>query len=111
MFRLVDEKTHRWFPVEVETFNDEGRKLKTTFDGQFEVITQDEVDELVRNLDNRTPAEVVRPYFAGFRKVEDAEGNAVPSTPENASRLLNVAGVARAVWRAFLRAHGIESKN
>lgn len=111
MFRLVDEKTHRWFPVEVDVFNDEGRKRKTTFDGQFEVLPQDEIDELVKNLDNKTPAEVVRPFFAGFRKVEDAEGNAVPSTPENVQRLLNVAGVARAVWQAFLRAHGIEAKS
>lgn len=107
----IQKKTHRWFPVEVDVPTDEGRKRKQTFDAQFEVVQQSEIDKLIRSLEGKTPTEAVEPYFVSFRRVEDEDGAVLEPNAENRHALLEVPGVARALWNAFLRSNGIEAKS
>lgn len=109
MFILDDSKKTRWFPVEVEVFNDEGRKRTFPFDGEFAATTQDEVNETIKS--GLTDIEIAERKLVGWRKIQTPDGSQLEVTDENRRRLVLQPGVARAIVKAWMKSVGIEAKN
>ncbi len=120
MFILEDEKKSRWFPVEVELFDDNGRKRTFTFDGELECADQVEVNEFLERAkdaasgsrrETESDVELARRRLLAWKKIQRPDGAELPFTEDNKERLIRQPGVARGITRAWLRAHGIELKN
>lgn len=109
MFRL-DEKTHRWFPVDVELFDDDGRKRTFSFDAEFEQMEQSDINKLLK--DGGLPdVELADRFMTAFRKVEGPKGEVLEANADNKRRLIERPGVARAIARAWMKQNGIEGKS
>lgn len=108
MFKLNGSKT-RFFPVEVITKNDEGRERKFTFDGEFKVLNQDEVEDLIKagSAEVVKDVTIVAAVFTGWRKVQDAGGEDLTVNDSNRELLLNEVGVRGAIVRAWMKMVGL----
>lgn len=115
---ILDEKKSRWFPVEVELHNDEGRKRTFTFDAEFEVVDQSEINTYLEALQSSVEAgrviekdvDLADRRMVGWRHVQLPDGQPLPVTPENRRRLIEQPGVARGIVRAWMKSVGIEGK-
>lgn len=109
MFILDDTKKTRWFPVEVEVFNDEGRKRTFPFDGEFETTTQDEVNDFLNRC--MKDVEIADQKLVGWRNIQTPDGGQLEVNAENRRRLIQQPGVARAIVKAWMKSVGIEAKS
>lgn len=115
---IVQPKKARWFPVEVEMYDDNGRKRTFSFDAQLETIDQSEFNEYLNAVRAASQSEEILitdldladKRLLGWRKVGLPDGTELEVTPENKNTLLEIPGVARGVARAWHKLHGFEGK-
>lgn len=109
MFKLEDRNT-RFYPVEVPMKDDEGRERKFKFDGEFNILTQDEAEELlkVNSTEVVRDAVICDRVFAGWRKVQGPDDRDLAINDENKTKLLNVLGMRGAIVRAWMKSAGLE---
>lgn len=112
MFKLKQSDTFTW-PVEVKLAGDGGKFEKHTFDAEFKRVSQPRIDEIAlavgRNeMGDRQVCEEVVVGWSGITE----DGEAVPFSPTNLGRILDLPGVARAISATFVAAHtGAAAKN
>lgn len=95
-----------YWPVVVSTAVDGGRFEKQEFEALFPRMKVSEVEALVGRVftgDIKSPRQAVRSIVHGWRGVE-SDGVAVDFNDSNLDALLDIPGVANAVFEAFREA-------
>lgn len=112
MFKLDQSNSFQW-PVEVVFATDGGKFNKETFDVQFKRVSESRLKEIAMAVarDEMGDKDVCADVVIGWGGITD-NGDAVPFSPANLQRVLDVPGVAQAIARAFVSAHrGASAKN
>ena len=104
MFKLVDAGSF-WWPVKVEVPVD-GKHIVHTFDGEFAMLEQSEIDEILksRDEDEDGQARLAEKVLVGWRGVGDADGEPIDFTDSSKAKMLAIPYVRRAVILGYLRA-------
>ena len=96
MFKIAEKKAITW-PVVVEIPQDGGKTTKQTFTGEFEIVDQDELNQLALE-----GADLLARVFTGWEKgVGDEEGKDLPFSEEMRQKLLKITYVRRALFEAY----------
>jgi len=112
MFKLNQSESFSW-PVEVMIAGNGGKFTKETFDVEFKRVDESRLQEIAMAVarDDMDDRDVVKEVVVGWGGITD-NGEAVPFSPSNLDRVLEVPGVARAIARSFVAAHrGAAAKN
>lgn len=116
-FILDQASTYRW-PVEFDIPGDGGRRVKQSFDAEFQRIDQERVEEIVRcvkrrealeeagreipdELDGYDAISVARSLLAGWSGIAGADGADVPFTEATVARVLGTPTVATMIVQAW----------
>ena len=107
MFKIKQSKTFVW-PVKITVPIDGGKYTTSTFDVEFDRISQSEVEKLATSIQNeeQTAIQIVKNIVIGWPdgSVTDGTDN-IPFSDSALDELLDVPGVASAVITAFLEAY------
>lgn len=100
MFKLAKIRTF-WWPVTVDVPQDHGRTQQHDFEAEFELLEQQEHDEIVARGDL-----LERVVTGGFKGVKNETGSEdLPNGSETKAQLLAISyvrtGLARAYYEAF----------
>lgn len=113
MFKINQSTTFKW-PVKVEIAKDGGGFEKATFDVVLKRMTRSENEAIGQAVFNgtMTGVDAVKQITCGWDGVTD-DGSPVEFSATNLDRLLEVPGVAVAIFKAFTEAHsgGLAAKN
>jgi hypothetical protein len=103
-FKIVQKRTVTW-PVTVNIPMDGGKLSKQTFQAEFEVATQDQLDEWVR-----AGVDVLDMVFQGWKGVADEAGTELPFNDETKKKFLAITYVRAALFNAYAEVqHGREA--
>jgi len=99
--KLSNTETFFW-PVTVTTPVDGGQFDKQTFDAEFKRMKVSEVEDMVARVYSGVlqPTAAVRMFFVGWRGVVN-DGDDVPFSETALAQVLDIPGVAAAVFEAF----------
>lgn len=100
---VIDQKDSFTWPVEFEIPGD-GKPLKAYIGAQFKRIPQSRVDDILNPETAPTDESLVREVLVGWKDVKDEAGADLEFNAVNLNRLLEVAGMRRAICIAFLEA-------
>ena len=95
MFKLAQKRTITW-PVTVNIPQDGGRTQKATFDGEFEVLTQEEAEQAVR-----AEKDLLEVQLIGWNGVKDEAGEPVAFSEAAKKQLLDITYVRGALFTAI----------
>lgn len=95
MFKLAQKRQITW-PVTVNIPQDGGKTQKATFDGEFEVLTQDESERAIREEKDLLEVQLI-----GWDGVKDEKGEPVPFSEAAKKQLLDISYVRMAVFAAI----------
>lgn len=104
MLKINTSGTFFW-PVTVSLPADGGRFERSTFDAEFKRMKVSEVEAMVARVytGEVTGVAAVRTFFVGWRGVVD-DGQDVPFSEDALTQVLDMPGVANAVFEAFREA-------
>lgn len=104
-FKLNQSGTFRW-PVKVSTPKDGGGYETGTFDAVFKRLPRSESEALGDAVlsGDKSGLDAVREIMVGWHGVLD-DGVEMPFSPSNLDKLLDIQGVAVAIFRAFTEAN------
>ncbi len=95
MFKLAAKKTITW-PVTVHIPQDGGKTTAATFHAEFEVLDQDELNELV--LEGK---DMVSEVLVGWKGVADEQGGEIAYSAEEKKKLIAITYVRNAILTAY----------
>lgn len=106
MFKLNLTKTFRW-PVKVSIPKDGGGFETGTFDAVFKRLTRTENEAMSAAIaDGTLPGiDATRQVLVGWTGVTEDDGADVPYSETNRDHLLNIPGVALAIFSVFTEAN------
>ncbi len=113
MFVLKQSTSYVW-PVEVKFPVDGGKYQKQTFDGEFQRVSQSEIAEIRRKIQEQeiTDPDLARQVLIGWKGVHDDKGDDVPFSTTSRDILMDMPLVAGAVVQAFFDSlEGARRKN
>jgi hypothetical protein len=116
-FVLDTASSYSW-PVEFDIPGDGGRRVRQSFDAEFQRIDQAEVEEIVAGVRRREalqedgqevpdelerfdPVTIARDLMVGWSGIKDTNGDEVPFTDATAMRVLRTPTVAAMIVRAW----------
>lgn len=114
MFKLNQSKTFSW-PVKVSIPKDGGGYETGTFDAVFKRLTRTENEAMSAAISDGTLSgiDATRQVLVGWAGLVEDDGTEVPYSEANRDHLLNIPGVALAVFGVFSDANSgsAQSKN
>jgi len=105
MFKLAQKRTI-WWPVHVDVPQDGGGTRRHTFEGEFEVLTQEEQDQVTTGNHSSGKTDLLDVVLLNYRRLKDETGNDVEVNDANKALLLNIQYVRVALFRSY---HQIQS--
>lgn len=114
-FRIKQSDTFKW-PVKVPIPRDGGGFEVGSFDAEFKRLPRSKSEKLAEQVlsGEITGLDAVRSILVGWAGVYDGDGNAeIPFSETNREALLEISGVAVALFRVFMEANNgaAEAKN
>ena len=109
---VIDQKDTFTWPVEFEVPGD-GKPAKGQITAEFKRVPQSRMDAILDPETAPTDDALARDVLAGWKEVKDESGAELEFNAVNLNRLLEVAGMRRAICIAFLEAMmgGAKRKN
>jgi hypothetical protein len=108
MFVLeANPETISW-PVKVDVGQSGGTYKRMTFDAEFRVIGNDELQELfdVGEGETKTDLEWVSRVMVGWSGINDAKGDEIPFSKKNLKVLVDKPGISKAIADALIESRG-----
>jgi len=99
MFKIEKSKTVKW-PVTVNIPRDGGRTTKATFNAEFKLLEQDELDAVMESGGDRDVGAAV---LTGWDGVADENGTTTPFSEEARADLLKIPYVRTAIIGAYFQ--------
>lgn len=106
MFK-IGKKDEFWYPVRVESPDENGKPRTETFDAQFRRYTREQFADVMERAGSGSMDDLAlaRDVLIGWRNVQDDDGGALAYSDDNREILLNVWPVLPAVVSAWIEAH------
>jgi len=107
MFKIKQSKTFVW-PVKITVPIDGGKYSNSTFDVEFDRISQSAVEQLASSIQNeeQTAVQIVKSIIVGWPDGSVTDGtDSIPFSDSALDELLDVPGVASAIITSFLEAY------
>ena len=98
MFTLEKPDTVTW-PVTIRIPSDGGKTRKASFDAEFKLLDQDEIDAALAG--SQDDIEFICRVTAGWSHVQDEDGNELPFSGEACQRMAKIPYVRKALMKAF----------
>ena len=98
MFKLSKPDTVLW-PVTVAIPVDGGRTCKATFDAEFKLLDQDEIDAALAASEDDMA--FLRDVIVGWNGVQDEDGNDLPYSEASCAQMVKIPYVRKALMKAF----------
>ena len=101
---VVSQKDTRVWPVEVEQAVDGGRFERATFDAEFAVLPQSQINAMIDSAGRLELNDIgfSMAVLRGWRGIQDEAGDPVPFSIGARDRMLEIPGFARAVVSAYM---------
>ena len=100
MFKIAAKRSISW-PVHVDTPIDGGGTKKSRFMGQFDVLSQDEQDDVVNGRHASGKTDLLDVALTGWSSLKAEDGSDVSYSDEAKAELLNLQYVRVALFRAY----------
>lgn len=100
---VIDQKDSFTWPVEFEIPGD-GKPTKGQIVAEFKRVPQSRLDSMMNPDTAPQDEDLVREVMIGWKEVKDETGADLEYNAVNLNRLLEVAGMRRAICMAFLQA-------
>lgn len=103
-FKIVQKRSITW-PVTINVPVDGGKLMKQTFNAEFEVATQEQLDEWVKS-----GVDVLDKVLAGWKGVAGEDNGDLPFNEETKKNFLSITIVRAALFNAYAEVqHGREA--
>ena len=107
-FVLEEDPASIFWPVKFDVGQSGGTYRRMTFEAEFRVIGNEELQELF-NPDGevaKSDYEWATQVLIGWRGIQDKEGEEVPFTTKNLKALIDKPGIAKAIADALIESRG-----
>tara|TARA_Y100001968_G_scaffold310904_1_gene332292 strand:- start:779 stop:1126 length:348 start_codon:yes stop_codon:yes gene_type:complete len=108
MFVLEENPSTISWPVKVDVAQSGGTYKRMTFDAEFKVIDNEELQDLFNPEDGatKTDYEWAKQVVLGWSGIQDSKGDDIPFSVKNLKTLINKPGVSQAIADALIESRG-----